>query len=249
MRVLRRLRVVDWEDDASAWAHAPSRALLMREYLRRAALWAKALGAEAAWPFLDVAEHIEEVTQVPSDVAAELEEFLKGLAPEAVRITCRAAVRWAAVAEGASLPRDLQDPYEPLLLMYERGGGYYLEEYVDLNGVMIRLGNVEVNAAATPFLALAPATLDALDAEGETEYYAKISEGYPPERPRGIVRRRTDDEGAVHDEAFTRNLRWEPTDYLKLHALGHNDIDHVRITAIQAAEFIQSTTEKLTGSR
>lgn len=63
--------------------------------------------------------------------------------------------------------------------MYERGGGYFLEEYIDLSGVMIRLGNVESNLAATPFLTLAPTTLDALDAEGEITYFAKIDEGHP----------------------------------------------------------------------
>ncbi|WP_259670216.1 hypothetical protein [Streptomyces sp. ID38640] len=78
-------------------------------------------------------------------------------------------------AEGHGLP----GPYEPLLLMYERGGGCFLEEYLDLNGVMIRLGNVESTASVTPFLMLAPATLDALDAEGQISYYAKVSAGSP----------------------------------------------------------------------
>ncbi|MEE1774689.1 hypothetical protein PUR25_01075, partial [Streptomyces sp. JV181] len=66
----------------------------------------------------------------------------------------------------SDLPMDLPDPYEPLLAMYERGGGYYLEEYLDLNGVMIPLRDLESNAPAAPFLTLAPADLDALDSEG-----------------------------------------------------------------------------------
>ncbi|MFD7630679.1 hypothetical protein ACFV7Q_32440 [Streptomyces sp. NPDC059851] len=196
--VLERLRAVGWEDDSAAFAHAPSRALLMREYLRRSALWARACGAEGAWPFFDVAEHLGAgAAQPPPDVAAELEDLLHGLAPASLRTTCRAAVRWAAVRDAEQgMPADLPDPYEPLLLMYERGGGYYLEEYVDLNGTMIRLGSVEENAAAAPFLTLAPATLDAMDAmdamqamdaEGGTAHDAKADGGCSREHPGGIL--------------------------------------------------------------
>ncbi|WP_255311947.1 hypothetical protein [Streptomyces sp. PTY087I2] len=106
---------------------------------------------------------------------------------------------------------------------------------------------MESNASATPFVTLSPATLDALDGRGELTYFAKISEGNPRHSPRGIVRRRVDDD-QTHDEAFTRNLRWEPTEYLRLYDLGHNDIDHVRITEIEAAAFIESLTERLAGT-
>jgi hypothetical protein len=77
-------------------------------------------------------------------------------------------------------------------------------------------------------------------------YFAKIDERNPRSNPRGIVRRRVDDDQA-YDEAFTRNLRWEPTEYLRLYDLGHNDIDHVEITATEAAAFIEAVTKKLTG--
>lgn len=248
--LVERLRAIDWSDDSAAYEHANSRALLMREYLRRAAHWARAYGVEKSWPFFDIAEHVAPEVPTPADVAAELEEVLTGLAPSSLKKTCRGAVRWAALrGAGGELPPDLpDDPYEPLLLMYERGGGYFVEEFIDLNGAMLRLGTVESNLSASPFLTLAPATLDALDAEGEITYFAKISEGYPRSSPRGIVRRRVDD-GRTYDEAFTRNLRWEPTEYLRLYELGHNEIDHVGITEIEAAAFIESTTERLTGAR
>ncbi|MFF2726518.1 hypothetical protein ACFVS9_01240 [Streptomyces sp. NPDC058008] len=246
--VLGRLQAINWADDSAAFGHPHSRALLMREYLRRAALWAKAYDAEPSWPFFDIAEHVDAGITTPPDVVDELEGLLEELAPASLRTTCRGAVRWAALQEARSdLLTNLPNPYEPLLVMYERGGGYYLEEYLDLNGVMIPLRDVESNASASPFLTLAPATLDALDAEGEMTYYAKISDGYPRHSPRGIVRRRVDGD-RMYDEAFTRNLRWEPTEYLRLYNLGHNDIDHVRITEIEAAAFIESLTAKLTGS-
>ncbi|WP_189038619.1 hypothetical protein [Streptomyces daqingensis] len=245
--VLERLRAVGWRDDSEAFDHANSRALLMREYLRRAALWAQAYGAEGVWPFFDIAEHVDSSVETPAEVAAELEELMSGLAPASLKASCRAAVRWAALRDAhREPPSGLPDPYEPLLLFYERGGGWFLEEYLDLNGVMIRLGNVQSNASATPFLVSTPTTLDALDAEGEITYYAKVSDGYPRRKPRGIVRRRVE-EDQTHDDAFTRNLRWEPTEYLRLYDLGHNDVDHVEITEIEAAEFIESVTKRLTG--
>ncbi|MFD4274108.1 hypothetical protein R2B67_24185 [Streptomyces cyaneofuscatus] len=235
-----RLGAIDWDDDGAAFRHAHSRALLMREYLRRAALWAKAYGAEESWPFFDIAAHVDAAITTSPDVAAELEQLLRSLAPASLRTTCRGAVRWPALLTAhRGLLAELPDPYEPLLLMYERGGGYHLGEYLDLNGVMIPLGDMESNVSAAPFVTLAPTTLDALDAEGEMTYFAKISDGYPRHSPRGIVRRRVKDDGRTHDEAFTRNLRWEPTEYLKLYDLGHNDIDHVRITEIEAAAFIE----------
>ncbi|WDN55922.1 hypothetical protein [Streptomyces clavuligerus] len=143
--VLTRLRRVDWGNDTAAFGHANSCALLMREYLRRTALWARASGAADAWPFLGIADRVAADVTVPADAAAELEAVLAGLAPHSLKVTCRAAVRWAVLREqGVGLPADLPDePYEPLLLMYERGGGYYLEEFHDLNGAVIRLGKVE----------------------------------------------------------------------------------------------------------
>ncbi|MGX1896378.1 hypothetical protein ACWIHQ_23280 [Streptomyces anulatus] len=220
----------------------------MREYLRRAALWARAYQAEQLWPFFDIAAHIDANITTPLDVTEDLEQLLKDLAPASLRTTCRGAVRWAALRDAhPDLLENLPDPYEPLLRMYERGGGFYLQEYLDLNGVMIPLRNLESNASTTPFVTLSPATLDALDCEGESTYFAKISDGYPRHSPRGIVRRRVDDDQS-HDEAFTRNLRWEPTEYLKLYDLGHNDIDHVQITEIEAATFLETLTEKLAGT-
>ncbi|SDK58574.1 hypothetical protein [Streptomyces indicus] len=242
-RTLERLRAADWEATGS-WDHANSRALLMREHLRRAALWAQAAGAADSWPFFDVTEALGVTVELPAEVEADLEGFLKERGPASLRRTCRGAVRWAALkASDAQLP-DLPDPYEPLLAMYERGGGFYVEQFIDLDGISVPLGTLEESLGVEPFLTLAPVVLDALDAEGQITYYAKIGEGHPRSSPRGIVRRRVD-EDATYDEAFTRNLRWEPTEYLRLYALGHNDIDHVQISESEAAAFIDSAVARL----
>ncbi|MFF3980754.1 pentapeptide repeat-containing protein [Streptomyces sp. NPDC055808] len=83
-------------------------------------------------------------------------------------------------------------------------------------------------------------------ASPKVTYYAKISEGHPRESPRGIARRRILD-GVGCDEAFTRNLRWEPTDYLRLYELGHNEIDHVEITEVEADAFVLAVIAEFGG--
>jgi uncharacterized protein YjbI with pentapeptide repeats len=76
-------------------------------------------------------------------------------------------------------------------------------------------------------------------------YYAKISEGYSRNSPQGVVRRRTEN-GVTYDEAFTRNLRWEPAEYLRLCELGHNEVERVEITETEVAHFIHVVTQENT---
>ncbi|WP_269859403.1 hypothetical protein [Streptomyces sp. RPT161] len=84
-------------------------------------------------------------------------------------------------------------------------------------------------------------------AEELTKYYARFSEGFSRSNPSGVVRRRISG-GVEHDEAFTRNLRWEPTQYLRLYELGHNDEDeHEEITEAEANAFVERVTRKIKG--
>lgn len=70
------------------------------------------------------------------------------------------------------------------------------------------------------------------------QYYGLITPGRTRENPSGIMRRRTA-EGRTIDEVFTRSLAWKPTDYFRKYELGHNEDDHVEITAEEAAEFVR----------
>lgn len=64
------------------------------------------------------------------------------------------------------------------------------------------------------------------------------------------MRRRTvGREPVTRDDAFGRNLHWEPTDYFDLYALGHNDTDHVEISEIEAAAFIDRVIQRSETSR
>ncbi|MCF3146247.1 hypothetical protein [Streptomyces platensis] len=209
--MLNRLRGVEWIGDWDyTMGHVMSRRLLMREYLRRAALWAQAYSAEGEWPFFDVTERIDPEFRLSPEIAAEMEEFL-GTVPEwFLRSTCAGAVCTAElrVKNQAQLP-DLPDLYEPLVLFYERGGEFVRDNagFLDLTGVLFRPGTLRGHLGAPPLSTLSDVVLDAVDAEGRISYYA-AADGQGP-----LLRRRElRDEQC--DELFSRGLQWEPTEQL-----------------------------------
>ncbi|OWM01268.1 hypothetical protein B7435_17050 [Mycolicibacterium peregrinum] len=73
--------------------------------------------------------------------------------------------------------------------------------------------------------------------EPRITYYALLAGDRTRDNPSGLVRR-------IHttprptDEAFGRDLRWHPTEYLRKYWLGHNDVDHEEITLEEAATII-----------
>ena len=138
----------------------------MAEYLRRAALWAQALDATSEWPFFDIAAHVEPSIQVPEDQANELEALIYNhIGWPSVDRLARAALRWAALKDAGILTRpDLQDPYEPVLLMFDRGGAWTTEAgFIDVDGAAVRRKTWRDHLSSEPVIALDPATLDAVD--------------------------------------------------------------------------------------
>jgi hypothetical protein len=164
--ILARLSAVDWDEVAldRRW----SRVALMREYLRRAALWARELDAEGAWPFFDIAALIAPGLEPPRELAEELETLLyERVGWPTVQTCCRAALRWAALLDsGRPIPVGLPDPYEPLLLVFERGGEFYIEHvFIELDGASIMQKPMAYYVSDEPVLAsLDPDYLDELDA-------------------------------------------------------------------------------------
>lgn len=82
------------------------------------------------------------------------------------------------------------------------------------------------------------------DTSTAVTYYGLLSTGRTRSNPSGVLRIRTSGDRKV-DEVFTRNLGWEPTDYFEKYRLGHNDDDHVEITAAEAADFVRRIRSKL----
>jgi hypothetical protein len=164
---LSRLLTVDWDGDFDvSFRHAVSRAKLMREYLRRSALWANHLNATNEWPFFDIAGRLAPDIEPPSELSKRLEDgIIERTGWPSHRTVARAALRWAALLDaGMSLPPDLDDPFEPLLLMFDRGGAYTTEAgFIDLGASSIPRKTWRDHLASEPITALDPATLDALD--------------------------------------------------------------------------------------
>jgi hypothetical protein len=163
---LARLKAVDWEPgfDVSL-AHASSRAKLMHEYLRRAALWAQELGGTTRWPFFDIAGSWAPDVDVPAEFAEELEKLIGPRINSWDATPSRAALRWAAILDAdVSVPAHLDDPFEPLLLLFERGGGQTTEAgFIDLGGSSVLQKTWQNYLSTEPVTALDPTTLDALD--------------------------------------------------------------------------------------
>jgi hypothetical protein len=165
-RMVERLVAVKWDDDA-ALAHKRSRSRLTREFLRRTAQWALAVGAEDGWPFSDLASALDPEVAVDPALLARLD--LDASSGEAFPIRpeiAAAIVRWAAIGD---LPRQrfpgLDDPYEPLLELFDRGGAYSLSHgFIELGYGAFPILSVTERAALEP-RPIDPATLDRLDRE------------------------------------------------------------------------------------
>jgi hypothetical protein len=164
---LSRLLTVDWDGDFDvSYRHAVSRAKLMREYLRRSAQWANHLNATNEWPFFDIAGRLAPEVEPPTELAKQLEESIaERTGWPSHRTVARATLRWAALLDaGTPLPPDLQDPFEPLLLMFDRGGAYTTEAgFIDLGASSVPSKTWRDNLSTEPVTALDRATLDALD--------------------------------------------------------------------------------------
>ncbi len=137
----------------------------MREYVRRMALWASAYEIGRPWPFIDLAEHVDPSVQIDEDLQGWLDELVeeRAINSKMARV-CRNAVRWAELRERATvaLP-ELEDPFEPIIVLLERGGQFFSENGIALvgfGGVPFR--GVAQNAVRSPLARLDSAALDAL---------------------------------------------------------------------------------------
>jgi hypothetical protein len=68
-------------------------------------------------------------------------------------------------------------------------------------------------------------------------YYAIVNEYGSRERPNGVIRRTVDDEGE-HDDAFTRDLKWERTPLLYSYERGNRDAEFFEIAEAEANEIV-----------
>jgi hypothetical protein len=132
-----RLLAVDWNfgvDETRAQTKA--RIALFREFLRRAAPYAggadEADGAAqsaqpAPWPFFDVAARIDATVRAPEGVLTEVAGKVPQYPATAVRNSCLFALQFAALYDAGIAPDRGQDPFAPLVYMFELGGAFGLD--------------------------------------------------------------------------------------------------------------------------
>lgn len=118
-QVVQRLESIDWSYDG--YENIAGNAYLIREYLRRAALWHAQLNIEKRDPFFDIAASISKDIQIPSEYTNRLENASSRM-PMMVR-TCHCYLRWVTLDNLGLLKKyHLPYPYEPLIKLFERGG-------------------------------------------------------------------------------------------------------------------------------
>jgi hypothetical protein len=163
--LFRRLDRIPWQADTS---HLRSNVALMREYLRRAALWAEELGCTEAWPFADFADYLAPAQSPPKEISERLENKLAAVSINLwMKKTCLWALKWASLDESVRRSRaDLPDPFEPLLMFYERGGRFYQEHgyiYIEHVGIPAGIKGWQTFVRFEPVVSLDSETLDRLD--------------------------------------------------------------------------------------
>ncbi|MFW5415984.1 hypothetical protein J0910_05100 [Nocardiopsis sp. CNT-189] len=158
-----RILAIDWTGSRGG---SRSRGALMREYLRRAAWWGKALQLKG-WPFIDPADALAPDVQAPKELVDRLYEDERFLNQD-MRVvkTCVRSIRLAAVRDAGRPVPPFPDMFEPLIAMYERGGGFSLDKtgMVGVGGAAFHRGILPDHLHKKPGIPLDHASLDAMDA-------------------------------------------------------------------------------------
>ncbi|GAB4211616.1 MAG: hypothetical protein OHK0022_46360 [Roseiflexaceae bacterium] len=158
-----RLLAISWKHDHT---REGSNLGLLREYFRRMAHWGRALNCVDQWPFFDVAAQIDPAARVDPAIIHLLHERLQSQ-PASTRMaqTCEWFLHWSLIAGRPEVQRfGLLPPYDPLILMYERGGSFHSEHgfyYVGSAGMS--RGLPKDYTSTEPIVPLDPQVLDAYD--------------------------------------------------------------------------------------
>ena len=168
-----RLSAVDWERHGHrTW----SKAKLMLEYLRRVARWLDASGWDEPVPFFDLALRIDPTVRADPGVVDEaVRQASKGgwNAQQVVPFI----LHWAAlrVTPDFRSPAGLEDPFEPLLVLFERDGGFHTSNgYAEMEFLSVPLARWRERGSRPPLASLDPAALDEIDRAGSVRQFGHV---------------------------------------------------------------------------
>jgi hypothetical protein len=166
-----RLSAITWERRGDkAW----SKAVLLKEYFRRAAQWADRHACDSRVPFFDIAACVNPDARAAKHV---IDEVLATVAAggggwNAKQVT-PFILHWAAL--NAEDRQTLPDPFEPLILLFERGGTFHTEHgEVNLEWKSVRMAGWRKRANDPPAADLTPEALDAIDRSGSIAQFGRV---------------------------------------------------------------------------
>jgi hypothetical protein len=128
---LNRLLRIKWHEN---WDRTSSSMALLAEYLRREALWVKALDYQRRqWRFYDFAAVIDPTIRADERDIEVVNQFP---CTSVGRNICTWYLHWVALeGAGKTTPFNLPPLYEPLIVLFERGAMITLEHgFVDILG-------------------------------------------------------------------------------------------------------------------
>lgn len=168
-----RLNAIDWHQHGyRTW----SKAKLMLEYFRRVAQWLAAYGWDEPVPFFDLAVYLNpNVRADPGAVEEAVEKASKG--GWNVQQVIPFILHWAALkaTPGFTVPDGLEDPFEPLLLLFERDGGFLTSNgYAEMGFLSVPIAKWRDRASRPPLAGLDPATLDEIDRAGSMKQFGYV---------------------------------------------------------------------------
>jgi hypothetical protein len=171
--VAARLSAIGWERHGDkAW----SKAALLKEYFRRAARWTAAYDCDTKVPFFDIALCVDPNVRADQGVIDELLETVKSSGWN-VRQVVPFILHWAALSAtpGFRYSPGLEDPFEPLIAMFERDGGFHTENgEVNLEYKSVRLAGWRKRADDPPMAGFTPEALDEIDRAGSLAQFGYV---------------------------------------------------------------------------
>lgn len=164
-KVLDRLLSVNWKLQPE---HKKSQLELLSECFRCQAHWFVFFEVPEKWPSYDVAAIVDPTLRAPE---SDLQVFRKHIASYKFGIhyfnILVNSVHWGHLSDSTDLTRfGLPDPFEPLLVFYERGGQFdmsYELRMITSHDMSFFLGDCEKWYKPVPFIALDKASLDMVD--------------------------------------------------------------------------------------
>ncbi|MET0418747.1 MAG: hypothetical protein ABW022_22255 [Actinoplanes sp.] len=169
-----RLLAIDYlRHGDKAW----SKAALVREYFRRAARWANAYDCDSKTPFFDIAACVDPAVRADQAVVDRVVKAVPRRTPNAMTRLAPFILHWAALREtpGVKLREDLEDPFFPLIVAFERDGGFHVEKgEINVEYLTLFMRDWRARAGDPPLKSFAADALDEIDRAGSMAQFGYV---------------------------------------------------------------------------